>query len=186
MKTTLHHPRLGEITIYSTRRSSRISLAVRPSGEIRLSYPPYISQRRALEFLESKQEWIASVKAKYASRPTPPKLSKADIEQLRIKAKSYLPTRVAELAKQFGFSYGKVTIRAARTKWGCCTAQNNLSLSLFLMLLPRHLQDYVIVHELCHTVHHNHSAQFHALADRCLQGREKELARELRKHHTPR
>lgn len=185
MKTTLQHPSLGEITISSTRRSSRISLAVRPSGEIRLSYPPYISQRRALEFLESKQEWIASVKAKYASRPTPPKLSKADIEQLRIKAKNYLPTRVAELAKQFGFSYGNVTIRAARTKWGSCTAQNNLSLSLYLMLLPCYLQDYVIVHELCHTVHHNHSAKFHSLVDRCLQGREKEFAKELRLYNIP-
>lgn len=185
MKTTLHHPQLGEITISSTRRSSRISLAVRPSGEIRLSYPPYISQRRALEFLESKQEWIESVKAKYASRPTPPKFSKADIEQLRIKAKSYLPSRVAEIAQQYGFCYGRVTIRASRSKWGCCTAQNNLSLSLFLMLLPHHLQDYIIVHELCHTVHHNHSAKFHSLVDRCLQGREKEFAKELRLYNIP-
>lgn len=185
MKTTLQHPLLGEITISSTRRSSRISLAVRPSGEIRLSYPPYISTKRALEFLESKQEWIANVKAKYASRPTTPKLSKTEIEQLRIKAKSYLPTRVAEIARQYGFKYGNISIRAARTKWGSCTAQNNLSLSLYLMLLPCHLQDYIIIHELCHTVHHNHSAKFHALVDKCLQGKEKELAKELRLYNIP-
>ncbi len=186
MKTTLHHPRLGEITIYSTRRSSRISLAVRPSGEVRLSHPPYVSQRRALEFLESKVEWVEQARAKYANHATLPTLTAEDIERLRAEAKEYLPKRVAEIAQSLGFCYGRVTIRATRSKWGCCTAQNNLSLSLFLMLLPRHLQDYVIVHELCHTVHHNHSAQFHALADRCLQGREKELAHELRKHHTPR
>lgn len=185
MKTTLQHPLLGEITISSTRRSSRISLAVRPSGEIRLSYPPYISTKRALEFLESKQEWIANVKAKYASRPTTPKLSKTKIEQLRIKAKSYLPTRVAEIARQYGFKYGNISIRAARTKWGSCTAQNNLSLSLYLMLLPCHLQDYIIIHELCHTVHHNHSAKFHALVDKCLQGKEKKLAKELRLYNIP-
>ncbi|MBO5893495.1 MAG: M48 family metallopeptidase, partial [Alistipes sp.] len=115
----------------------------------------------------------------------PPKLSKADIEQLRIKAKSYLPSRVAEIAQQYSFCYGRVTIRASRSKWGCCTAQNNLSLSLFLMLLPHHLQDYIIVHELCHTVHHNHSAKFHSLVDRCLQGREKEFAKELRLYNIP-
>lgn len=186
MKSKFHHPRLGEITIYSTRRSLRISLAVRPSGEVRLSYPPYISQRRALEFLESKAEWVEKTKAKYAEQETLPTLSAADIERLRHEAKAYLPKRVAEIAALHGFSYGRVTIRATRSKWGCCTAQNNLSLSLYLMLLPRHLQDYVIVHELCHTIHHNHSAKFHAAVDRCLQGREKEFAKELRGYHIPR
>lgn len=186
MKSTLHHPRLGEITLCSTRRSRRISLAVRPSGEVRLSFPPYISQRRAIEFLESKAEWVERTRAKYAAQPATPSLSAAEVEQLRLKAKAYLPTRVAEIATQCGFRYGRVTIRAARSKWGCCTSQNNLSLSLFLMLIPRHLQDYVILHELCHTVHHNHSPKFHALVDKHLQGREKELAKELRTYHIPR
>lgn len=185
MKSVLHHPLLGEVTICSSRRSVRISLAVRPSGEVRLSHPPYVSQRRALEFLESKIEWINKVRAKYAAQPAQPKLSSKEIERLRSQAKEYLPRRVAEIASQLGFRYGRVTIRAARSKWGCCTSQGNLSLSLFLMLIPRHLQDYVIVHELCHTVHHNHSAQFHALVDKCLQGKEKEYIKELRGYHIP-
>ena len=186
MKSTLHHPLLGEVSICSSSRSVRISLAVQPTGEIRLSHPPYISQRRALEFLESKREWVQKVRARYATRPAQPKLSAHEVESLRSQAKEYLPARVAEIASQFGFRYGRVTIRAARSKWGCCTSQGNLSLSLFLMLLPRHLQDYVIVHELCHTVHHNHSPKFHALVDRCLQGKEKEFIKELRGYHIPR
>ena len=186
MKGSLHHPLLGQITISSTRRSTHISLSVRPSGEVRLSYPPYVSQRRALEFLESKKEWILQTKAKYAVYPTPCVLSAEEIEHLRLKAKQHLPQRVAQMASQLGLRYGRVTIRAARSKWGSCSAENNISLSLYLMMLPSHLQDYVIVHELCHTVHHNHSAKFHALVDKCLQGREKELAKELRQHHIPR
>ena len=186
MKTTLQHTHLGEIALCSSRRSVRISLSVRPSGEVRLSYPPYVSQRRALEFLESKLEWVLKVKAKYATRPTPKVLSAEEIEKLRHQAKQYLPQRVAEIASKFGFKHGRVTIRAARSKWGSCTAQGNISLSLYLMMLPRHLQDYVIIHELCHTVHHNHSARFHALVDKCLQGKERELAKELRQHHIPR
>lgn len=184
MKSLYHHPTLGDITISHTRRSRRITLSVRPSGEVRLSFPPYVSQRRALEFLESKREWILHAKAKYAARPVQPTLSAEDIERLRAEAKACLPVRTEELARNFGLRYGKVTIRATRSKWGSCTAQNNISLSLFLMTLPPHLRDYVIIHELCHTVHHNHSAEFHALVDKLLGGKEKVLAKELRGYST--
>lgn len=184
MKSTFIHPTLGEIIISRTLRSRRIALSVRPSGEVRLSFPPYVSQRRALEFLDSKQEWILRAKAKYAARPTKPALSAEDIEILRAEAKAYLPARVEELARQCGLQYGRVTIRATRSKWGSCTAQNNISLSLFLMTLPAHLRDYVIIHELCHTVHHNHSDMFHAMVDKILGGREKSLAKELRGYST--
>ena len=184
MKSTAIHPTLGEITISRTRRARRITLSVRPSGEVRLSFPPYVSQRRALEFLESKQEWILRAKAKYAARESQPSLPAEDIERLRAEAKAYLPARTEELARLLGLRYGKVTIRATRSKWGSCTAQNNISLSLFLMTLPPHLRDYVIIHELCHTVHHNHSAAFHALVDKLLGGKEKALAKELRGYST--
>lgn len=182
MQKSLIHPTLGEITLSSTRRSTRISLSVRPTGKVRLSYPPYISQTRALEFLEQKIEWILAAKKRYMQRAVNPPMSKAEIEQLRTKAKAYLPQRVAYWAAKFSFRYGKVTIRATRSKWGSCSASGNISLSLFLMQLPEHLRDYVIIHELCHTVHHNHSPRFHALVNQLTAGQEKILARELRQH----
>ncbi len=96
-----------------------------------------------------------------------------------------LPPLAYALAERFGFEVGRVTVRAARTKWGSCSARNDISLSLFLAALPRHLQEFVIIHELCHTVHHNHSAAFHALVDRCLGGRERELEGELKRCRIP-
>lgn len=182
MQKSLLHPTLGEITLSSTRRSTRISLSVRPTGKVRLSYPLYVSERKALEFLEQKIDWVMAARRRYAERATSPALSKAEIEQLRKAAKAYLPQRVAELAARFSLSYGKVTIRATRSKWGSCSAVGNISLSLYLMQLPEHLRDYVIIHELCHTVHHNHSPRFHALVDRLTMGQERALARELRMH----
>lgn len=182
MKSVIEHPALGKITISSSRRSTRIKIAVRPSGEVRLSYPPYISLRRAMAFLESKAEWVKSSLKKYSEQNNSPALTKEQIEQLRAEAKSTLPPRVAELAAAHSFKYGRVTIRAARSKWGSCTAQGDISLSLFLMTLPEHLRDYVILHELCHTVHHNHSHEFHALVNSLCGGREKELAAELRQY----
>ena len=101
-------------------------------------------------------------------------------EELRRAAKADLPARIERLSQLTGLKYAKLTIRASRTKWGSCSGRNTISLSLFLMTLPEHLRDYVIVHELCHTVHHNHSPRFHALVDRMVGGNEKALNRELR------
>ena len=101
-------------------------------------------------------------------------------EALRTRAKEVLPERIARLSAATGLRYEKLSIRASRTKWGSCSGQNHISLSLFLMTLPEHLRDFVILHELCHTVHHNHSPRFHALLDRLTGGREKALNRELR------
>ena len=103
---------------------------------------------------------------------------------MRRNAKADLPARVEHFARLFGFRYGRVTIRATRSKWGSCSAENNISLSLYLMKVPEHLRDYVVIHELCHTVHHNHSVEFHRLADRCMGGNEKKLRSELRRYTT--
>lgn len=100
----------------------------------------------------------------------------------RTEAKALLPSRTNMLAQQHGFSFNRVTIRNARTRWGSCSAKNDISLSLNLMLLPDHLVDYVILHELCHTVVKNHSAAFWQLLDSKCGGRAKALAREVRRY----
>lgn len=175
------HTRLGDVVLRQRWSTSRISLSVKPTGEVRLSYPRLVSTAKALRFLEDKVEWVLQMREKVAERAMQSlDYSPAQIEELRREAKRTLPTMVERLARQYGFSYGRVTIRATRSKWGCCTSQNNLSLSLFLMTLPTHLQEFVVLHELCHTVHHNHSAEFHALLNRVTGGREKELNRQLK------
>ena len=175
------HTRLGDVVLRQRWSTSRISLSVKPTGEVRLSYPRLVSTAKALRFLEEKVEWVLQMREKVAERAMQGlDYSPVQIEELRREAKRTLPAMVERLARQFGFSYSRVTIRATRSKWGCCTSQNNLSLSLFLMTLPTHLQEFVVLHELCHTVHHNHSAEFHALLNRVTGGREKELNRQLK------
>ncbi len=175
------HPRLGDILLRQRWTTSRISLSVKPSGEVRLSYPRLVSTSKALSFLEEKTEWILQVREKISQRSMQGgDFTPVQIEELRKEAKRVLPAMVERLACENGFSYGRVTIRATRSKWGCCTSQNNISLSLFLMTLPTYLQEFVVLHELCHTVHHNHSAEFYALLNRITGGREKELNRQLK------
>jgi len=148
---------------------------------VRLSNPRLVSTAKALRFLEEKVDWVLQMREKVAERAMQgADYSPVEIEALRREAKRVLPDMVERLARENGFTYGRVTIRATRSKWGCCTSQNNLSLSLFLMTLPIHLQEFVVLHELCHTLHHNHSAEFHALLNRVTGGREKELNRQLK------
>lgn len=182
-KSIYHHPLLGEVVLVCSWRARRVVISVRPSGEVRLTYPRMVGKARALEFLESRVEWVEQSRRRLAERAVhQPEYTPDQIEQMRREAKKVLPERVALLAERFGFKYGRVSIRASRSKWGSCSGENNISLSLFLMTLPEHLRDYVIIHELCHTVHHNHSASFHALVDRSLGGAEKSLQRELRQY----
>lgn len=185
MSVVYAHPRLGPVELVRSPRARRLTVWVRVSGAVRLTYPCGVSRARALEFLESRVGWVEAARERMARRqavlpPLPPDEEKARIETLRQAAQADLPARTERLAQALGLKYGRLTIRASQTKWGSCSGCNNLSLSVFLMALPEHLRDYVIVHELCHTVHHNHSAQFHALVDTYLGGREKALARELR------
>lgn len=178
---------VGEISLVRSRRARRITLTVRPTGLVRLTVPCGVSRARALAFAETKVAWIASARQRVAARqaavpPLPPEAERERIEELRRAARVDLPPRVERIARMFGFSYGRITIRASRTKWGSCSFRNDLSLSLYLMALPERLRDYVIVHELCHTIHHDHSPRFHALVDRCLGGQERVLDRELKSY----
>ena len=87
-------------------------------------------------------------------------IRKAIEETWRKEAKLFLPNRTKELAIKHGFSYQKITIKNAKTRWGSCSYKNNINLSLHLMRLPNHLIDYVILHELVHTKIKNHSKGF--------------------------
>lgn len=81
---------------------------------------------------------------------------------LRFEAKKYLPGRIAELAKEHGYSFARVTIKNNKTNWGSCSGRKNINLNLHLMRLNDRLIDYVIVHELVHTIIPNHGPNFKA------------------------
>jgi predicted metal-dependent hydrolase len=85
---------------------------------------------------------------------------KAGIRALRSQAEALLPRRLQQLATQYGFSYGSVSVKQLKGRWGSCDNKQDIVLNLFLMQLPWHLIDYVLVHELVHTKHLNHSPEF--------------------------
>ena len=103
-------------------------------------------------------------------------------ETWRVEALLYLPQRIAWLAHTHGFMYQNVRVRDARTRWGSCTGEKNISLSLYVMRLPDHLIDYVLLHELCHTVVPNHGPDFYALMDKVTRGRNNQYQNEMRNY----
>lgn len=111
-------------------------------------------------------------------------IKKFILETLRIEAKQHLPARVEFFAQKFGFSYKKVFVKNLSSRWGSCSAVNNINLNLHLMRLPEYLSDFIILHELCHTVHKNHGEQFHSLLNKISNGKEKIYNRELKNYTT--
>ncbi len=102
----------------------------------------------------------------------------------RLEAHAYLPMRTKELAQEKGLTFQKLSIRRTLTRWGSCSAANNLNLSIYLMKLPNELIDYVILHELAHTKVKNHSAQFWSYLDTLTGQKSKLLAKQLKGFRT--
>lgn len=99
---------------------------------------------------------------------------------LKHEARRLLPVRTEELAAQHGFVYRAIRIQPSKGRWGSCSSGKTINLSCYLMLLPAHLIDYVLLHELCHTVEMNHGERFWCLMDRVTGGKALGLRRELK------
>lgn len=104
---------------------------------------------------------------------------------LRKEAKRLLGDRTQQLADKFGFSFTGVKIQSSKTRWGSCSREKSINLSYYLMLLPPHLVDYVILHELCHTKEMNHGDKFWKWMDKVTDGQSKALRRELKTFNMP-
>ena len=180
------YPLIGKVSFVKSRRARRFTLTVKPWRGVRITLPWHSAYRDAETFLLQNSEWLREkIKAAglYEAANTPVDGSRIGQmeDELRQKALAYLPHRTAELAKKHGFSYRRVSVRRSRTRWGSCSVVNNINLSIFLMQLPDHLIDYVILHELVHTVHKNHSADFWKRLD-IHTGNVRGLASEMKKY----
>ena len=188
-KKTVQVPGIGEVLLVKRRGATRLRISVSPRRGVVVSMPWLLPYAVAETFLMSKRQWVAVVlerqavqqqKAvqggKTASVPSDP----VELETMREAARAALVPKLREAAARHGFGFkGRVAIKNNVTNWGSCSSKGNINLNMRLVLLPERLQDYVILHELCHLRHQNHGPQFHALLDSLLGGREKELQREL-------
>jgi len=183
----IKHPELGMIECVRSVRARSIRLVVRADGSLRLTYPLLCNHNDALAFAASKLEWIERTRQRLKERANnAPAIPPEDVERLRREAHAYIPATLERLAREHGFTYTSLRISSARTRWGSCSGKNGISISLFVMLLPEHLREFIILHELCHTRYHNHSKAFHLYLNFLVQGREQEYNRQLKAYRIPR
>jgi predicted metal-dependent hydrolase len=162
-------PQIGPVTLRKSVRSRGISIRVHPVKGVSVTLPYIMPYAAAQAFFLLKREWILETMARQKERVRNTAIpSSAEIEALRSQAKAELPPRLSVLAARYGFSYNKVTIKHNATNWGSCSSRGNINLNLNIVRLPRVLQDYVLLHELCHLRHQDHGHAFHLLLEHVL------------------
>lgn len=166
---TYDDPEIGAVTFRKSVRSRSISIRVHPVKGVSVSVPYIVPYSVAQAFFISRRNWVIATMARQKEKykdvvmPTP-----EEIEALRRQAKAELPPRLAELAARYGFSYNRVAIKHNASNWGSCSAKSNINLNLNIVRLPKVLQDYVLLHELCHLKHQDHGHAFHLLLEHVL------------------
>lgn len=152
---------------YELIRSNRKTLAIQiKNGQVIVRAPLHASEADIHAFLLEHQAWIqkhlAQAEARQQATADVKKLTPDDIRRLAQQAVQIIPGRVEHYARLIGVTYGRITIRNQRSKWGSCSSLGNLNFNCLLMLAPPEVLDSVIVHELCHRKEMNHSDRFYA------------------------
>ena len=165
----INDPQIGQVLMKKSARARRISLRVHPVKGVTVTVPYIVPYMAAEAFFRLKRSWVIETMARQKEKfKDVPSASADEIERLRKIAKASLPARLEELASRYGFAYNKVTIKHNATNWGSCSARNNINLNLNIVRLPKVLQDYILLHELCHLRHHDHGHGFHLLLEHVL------------------
>lgn len=157
-------------------RSNRKTVAIQVNSDLSVTVraPRSASEKDIEEILKKKEAWISKhiekikkAKDRFEAEATE-KLTREKVIALAEEALKVIPERVEYFAKVIGVTYGKITIRNQKTRWGSCSSKGNLNFNCLLMLAPSEVLDYVVVHELCHRKQMNHSKAFWSEVEKVL------------------
>ena len=162
-----------EIEIIKSNRKT-IAIEVRPDLRVIVRAPKRASNREIMKFVEQKQDWIAKhlaymqIRYEETRRVKEKQFTDDDIRKMKDEAKRVIPDRVKYYAGIMGVTFGKITIKNQKTRWGSCSSKGNLNFNCLLMLTPDKVRDYVVIHELCHLKQMNHSKMFWAEVEKVM------------------
>ena len=162
-----------EIEIIKCNRKT-IAIEVRQDLGVIVRAPKRASNREIMKFVEQKQVWIAKhlahmqIRYEETRRGKEKQFTDDDIRKIKDEAKMVIPDRVKYYADIMGVTFGKITIKNQKTRWGSCSSKGNLNFNCLLMLTPDKVRDYVVIHELCHLKQMNHSKMFWAEVEKVM------------------
>lgn len=165
---------IGPVAVAVSDRARHARITIKRDGTVTLTLPKRMSLEQARGLLQKSKRWIQTHLRQVQAEQADPRLD-------RTQARRQLLERLEYLARQHGFAYNKVFIKNQKSRWGSCSSHNNINLNVHLMRLPEELRDYVLVHELVHTRHKNHSRQFWATLN-AIVGDGRRLQRQLRRY----
>ena len=155
-----------KITVKYSKRKT-LSLEITRDAEVLVRAPIGTGNKRIEDFVTSHMDWVLSHLEKRKTQiAAHPELSKTELIELKAIARRILPEKVEKYSKIMGIIPEHVSINSAKTRFGSCSGKNRLNFSCRLMQYPEDAIDYVVVHELAHIKHHNHSKQFWALVEK--------------------
>lgn len=156
----LNDAEFGEVIVRKNPLSKSVRFSVSPSGRLQMSVPKHTSDFLVKRFLNSNRSLIRQQIPLHD--PKTQRARDAKKKLLMKKAKEYLPYRLEYYAKLYNYHYDRCRLSHAATRWGSCSSSGTISLNIGLMQVPEILRDYVILHELAHLNHMDHSAAFWA------------------------
>lgn len=147
--------------VYSNRKT--VAIQVKGDGSVLVRSPFGVKKSELEKLVENRSEWIKNAVKKQSERAANSKAyTDADIERLRALAKEVLPVKVEYFSKVMGVKPIALHINSAKKRFGSCSAKNSINFSLYLMDYDERAIDYVVVHELAHIRHLDHSKAFYA------------------------
>lgn len=150
----------GEVIVRKSPLAKGVKFSISTSGRLQMSVPKHTTDFLAKRFLISNRKNIRDNLP--IKNPSEQRARDYQKKVLMKKAKEYLPYRLEYYAKLYGYSYAKCRLSHANTRWGSCSSNRTISLNIGLMKVPEPLRDYVILHELAHLNHMDHSKAFWA------------------------
>lgn len=175
------YPEKYEI-IYSSRRS--LAIQIISGGQVKVRAPKRTSKAAIDRFLIEKQNWILKHLSKAAEKAVPempPPLSEQERRRYMEIARDIFTRKTAYYASVMGVTYGRISIREQKTRWGSCSSKGNLNFNWRLIFAPEEVLDYIVVHELAHRREMNHSPAFYRIVESVLPDYKKEQ-KWLREH----
>lgn len=145
-------------------RARRVRITVRAGGAVVLTVPARMPSGAGERFLREKAAWVLRTIARFKTVERPlfalRRRSRRDYMRYRDQALALVTHKAAQFSARYGVAYGRISVRNQRTCWGSCSKKGNLNFNYRILFLPERVQDYIVVHEVCHLREFNHAPAF--------------------------